>query len=63
MTQVARVSPEEIYPKIKTGEALLVCAYDDEHKFRAYHLDGAISLNEFRQKLPSLSPGREIVLY
>lgn len=63
MTQVARVAPEEVYPKIKAGEALLVCAYDDERKFEAFHLDGAMSLNEFRQKLPSLSLEREIVFY
>lgn len=63
MPQVARVSPEEIYPKVKNGEALLVCAYDDARKFEAYHLDRAMSLNEFRQRLSSLSPEQEIVFY
>lgn len=63
MAPVDRVAPEEVYPKVKAGETLLVCAYDDENKFRALHLDGAISLDDFRQRLPALSPEQEIVFY
>ncbi len=58
-----RISPEEAYKKLKAGTALLVCAYDDEDKFRTMHLEGAISLSEFRSKLPSLSKDQEIVFY
>ncbi len=58
-----RVTPEEIYPKVQSGEALLVCAYDDEDKFRRLQLAGAISLEEFKSHLPTLAQDREIVFY
>jgi len=38
MNEVPRVTPEEIYPKLRSGEALLVCAYDDEAKFQQLRL-------------------------
>ena len=63
MTQVSRVSPPEIYPKVQSGEALLVCAYEDEEKFRLLRLEGALSLGDFRKRLPSLSLEQEIVFY
>ena len=63
MAEPERISPEEVYKKLKTGTALLVCAYDDDDKFRTMHLEGAISLGAFKSKLPSLSKDQEIVFY
>ena len=63
MTEPIRVAPEEIYEKVKSGKALLVCAYEDEAKFKKMQLEGAISFNEFKSKLPSLSKDQEIVFY
>jgi len=63
MTEPERISPKEVYEKLKTGAAVLVCAYEDDEKFRTIHLEGAISLNEFRSNLPSLSKNRVIVFY
>jgi len=63
MPEPKRISPEEIYPKLKTGKTLLVCAYGDEAKFKKLQLQGAISLNEFKSKLPSLAKDQEIVFY
>jgi len=63
MEKVVRITPEETYQKLRMGEALLVCAYDSEEQFRSLQLSGAISLPEFRAKLPSLSKDREIVFY
>ena len=45
------------------GKALLVCAYEDEAKFKMLQLEGAISLSEFKSKLPSLAKDQEIVFY
>jgi hypothetical protein len=42
---------------------LLVCAYEDEEKFRKLQIQGAISFNAFKSKLPSLSKDQEIVFY
>ena len=63
MAELERISPEEVYKKLKNGTALLVCAYDDDDKFRRMHLEGAISLSTLNSKLPSLPKDQEIVFY
>jgi hypothetical protein len=63
MEEATRVSVREAKEKTDSGTALLVCAYEDEEKFRLFHLQGAISLAEFRSKLPSLARDREIIFY
>ena len=63
MAEPKRVSPEEIYQRLKSGAVLLVCAYEDDAKFKKVQLQGAISLNEFKSKLPSLTKDQEIVFY
>jgi hypothetical protein len=63
MAEPERISPEEVNKKLKAGSVLLVCAYDDEDKFRMFHLEGALSFNQFKSKLPSLSKDQEIVFY
>jgi hypothetical protein len=57
------INPEEAYNKLKTGAALLVCAYDSEEKFKTLPLEGAISLGEFKSTFPSLSKDQEIIFY
>ncbi len=49
--------------KIMNEAALLVCAYDDDDKFKDYHLGGAISLNEFRSKTDGMEKDQEIIFY
>ncbi len=63
MTEPLRVTPQEVYEKVKSGTTLLVCAYDDEATFRQMKLQGAISLQEFKSRLVSLSKDQEIVFY
>lgn len=63
MTEPGRVTPEEVHQKLKSGNILLVCAYEDEEKFRQLQLEGGISLKEFKSRLPSLGNDREIVFY
>jgi len=63
MTEPKRIGPEEVHQKLKSGTAILVCAYEDDAKFKKLQLQGAISLNEFKSKLPSLSKDQEIVFY
>ena len=58
-----RVKPQEAASSINKGQALLVCAYDSDEKFRMFHLDGAISLSEFESRLPSLPKGQEMIFY
>jgi hypothetical protein len=63
MVEPKRVSPEGVHQKLNLGEVLLVCAYEDEAKFKKMQLQGAISLSEFKSKLSSLSKDQEIVFY
>jgi rhodanese-related sulfurtransferase len=63
MEEPKRVSVEEVRQKVKGGKALLVCAYEDEEKFKKVRLEGAISLNEFKLRLDSLTKDQEIVFY
>ena len=63
MTEPVRVSPHEVRESVKSGSALLVCAYSDEEKFKRVHLDGAISMAEFQSRVPTLAKGQEIIFY
>jgi hypothetical protein len=63
MTQPTRISAEESRQRVSAGSALLVCAYDDDEKFKNNYLQGAISLSEFKSKLPSLAQDQEFIFY
>jgi hypothetical protein len=63
MSKIARVSAEEIYPRLKSGDCLLVCAYDNEETFRTMRLEGAISLQDFKNQVSRISKDQEIVFY
>jgi hypothetical protein len=63
MTEPIRIPAEEARKKVTSGEAILVCAYDDEEKFRKMHLQDAISLQEFKNRLPALNKEQEIIFY
>jgi hypothetical protein len=63
MTNIRRVSPEEIKAKVDAGSTLLVCAYDNPDKFAKNHLEGALPLSVFEEKIPSLSKDQAIVFY
>jgi len=63
MAEVTRVDVKETSIKVAAGEALLVCAYDNDQKFAQYHLEGGISLAELREKSEELPKGQEIIFY
>ena len=63
MGQATRIEPREARKKVESGEALLVCAYDDEKKCRQMHLEGAIHLQELEEKLPGIPKEQEIIFY
>jgi hypothetical protein len=49
---------------MRSGEpVLLVCAYENEAKFREAALEGAISYNAFEEQRPSLPRDTELVFY
>lgn len=58
-----RIGIEEAYRKVKSGEALLVCAYDDDATYQTMRLEMAIPLSELVKRLPSLPKDQEIIFY
>jgi hypothetical protein len=63
MSAPKRIGPEEVRRKLQLGQAVLVCAYDSEAKFRDAALDGAISLGHFETRKASLPRDFDIVFY
>jgi rhodanese-related sulfurtransferase len=63
MGQATRIDPRQARHKVASGEALLVCAYDDEQKCRDMHLEGAIHLQELEERLPEINKEQEIIFY
>ena len=63
MAKHERVSPEGARDKVKSSEALLVCAYEEDEKFKQMRLEGATSYSEFKKKVASLPKDKEIIFY
>ena len=63
MSDIERITPERVREKIQSGDALLVCAYDDDDKFERTRLDGSIALSEFRSGISAVPKDREIVFF
>ena len=63
MAEVERITADEARQNVRSGRALLVCAYDDEAKCGSIRLEGAITMSELRRMLPSLPGEQEIILY
>jgi hypothetical protein len=59
--EIERITAEQAHAK--AGQALLVCAYEDEAKCRAVNLNGSISLVNFRSRVASLPKTQEIIFY
>jgi hypothetical protein len=57
-----RINPDEAREKVKSGEALLVCAYGD-NKCKTILFEGALLRSEFESKLDTLPKAQEIIFY
>ncbi len=62
VAEMNRISPDETIKKVKSGEALLVCAYGDD-KCNTVLFEGALLRSEFESKLDSLAKTQEIIFY
>lgn len=63
MANINRVSAHEIHEEVVSGTALLVCAYDDDGKFKNNNLEGAIPLSEFKARVLDLNKDVKIIFY
>ena len=61
--QVERIAPAIVHERVTSGEALLVCAYDSDIGFWAFELEGAISHQEFKDRLDQLPRDQEVFFY
>ena len=63
MPDVERIDAAAARRKVQSGQALLVCAYEDEAKCASMRLEGAVSLGEFRRMLGTVPKDREVIFY
>jgi hypothetical protein len=63
MAEIERISVQEARTKVKANQALLVCAYEDEAKYRKFNLEGSLSLASFQSRVGSLPKAQEIIFY
>jgi hypothetical protein len=61
MADIERISVEKAHER--ANQALLVCAYEDEAKYRRVNLQGSISLASFQSRASSLPKTQEIIFY
>ena len=59
---IERISVEEARSRSQAGNAILVCAYNDQ-KCEGKMLEGALTRRELEEKLLSLPEEQEIIIY
>jgi hypothetical protein len=62
-TAVPRIAVDEARRRVLAGDALLVCAYQDEAKCARMKLDGSITVAQLESRLPRLGRDRELIFY
>lgn len=63
MTKTNLISAAEARKHVQSDDALLVCAYESEEKFKNACLEGAISLQDFKAREETIDKNREIIFY
>lgn len=63
MAGVPKIEPREAQQRLARGEAVLVCAYDDEERCRGLRLEGALTLGELQAREEDLREERDVVFY
>ena len=61
--EIERISAQDARRKAERGQAILVCAYDDEAKCSSMMLEDAISLAGLKARQSNLQPDRELIFY
>jgi hypothetical protein len=65
MSPIERIPPEDAFEEVSSGEALLVCAYDDDEKCRKMQLESSLTLDELEELLRQgeVSRDRRLIFY
>jgi hypothetical protein len=63
MADVERIGVDEARRHVAAGQAMLVCAYDDEAKCNRIRVEGAMDLTQFKRQAALLPEDREVIFY
>lgn len=63
MNKPKGIDPTQAREKARSGQASLVCAYDDDQRCRGILLDGAVTLSQFQASTDQTDKDREIILF
>jgi len=63
MAEATRISVNDARERIKSGDARLICAYDDEEQCAKKHLEGAESFTSFESQLDAVPKEAELIFY
>lgn len=59
-SDIKRISPADAHAKVEQGDALLICAYEDDEKCSEHRLTGSLTLTDLdEQQLGD----RQVILY
>jgi hypothetical protein len=58
-----RISAAAACQRVRSGEAVLVCAYADDEQCRRVYIEDAITLSEFESDLMYIPPEKQIIFY
>jgi hypothetical protein len=61
-TNVERISSDRASTALKDGNALMVCAYED-NRCKQMLIEGAILKSEFEARVSDMSKDQEIIFY
>ncbi len=63
MTEAPRIDVVAAHRKVAEGEALLICAYEDESRCNRIRLDGSLTMNDLEEVLAWLPKNKELIFY
>lgn len=63
MNDVPRIDVATAHQKAADGEALLICAYEDEKRCQPIRLENSIVMRELMEQLPWLPREQELIFY
>ncbi|OGT98863.1 MAG: ArsR family transcriptional regulator [Geobacteraceae bacterium GWB2_52_12] len=63
MAEIRRMKPQEAQRKVQAGEALFVCAYEDEETCSQMRMERALTLGELNSRLAGLPREQELIFY
>ena len=58
-----RINAEEAYSKLKSAEAIFVCAYESDEKYERFKIEDSIPFSKFKSMIPNLPKTQEIIFY